>query len=166
MGIDAGRYGARVTTPETPDDTPPTPPGNPYGPPPIHWQPAKKGFWQSTPGVLVAVAGVLLLLCCGLGRIGRGSGSDDAGRSDMRVDITSCSLDGDTARVGLEVTNNGDVTESARIEIEYRDSAGRRVDTDTTWVRDIAPGDTVRTEESTLLDAPTSSGRCIVTEVR
>ena len=177
-----------MTTPETPDDTPPVvpdpgqqpvppqpapqqygppayaPPGQPYGPPPAYTPPQRQGFWSTGPGIALILVGALLLFCFGRGAI-RGSSSHDGG-SDMRVEVTSCSFgDGDRATVGYRVTNNGDSTETARVRIEYRDSSGDRIDTDTAYVRSIAPGDTVRGEESTLLDAPVSSGRCIITGV-
>jgi hypothetical protein len=52
------------------------------------------------------------------------------------------------------------------IGIEYRDSSGARIDTDTARVRNVAPGDTVRTEETTLLDAGAPTGRCQITSIR
>lgn len=62
--------------------------------------------------------------------------------------------------------NDGSRSDSATVSIEYRDSAGARLDTDTASVRNIAPGDTARTEESTILDAEADSGSCRVTAVR
>jgi hypothetical protein len=52
------------------------------------------------------------------------------------------------------------------VKIEYRDGGGNRIDTDTAYVRNIAPGDTVRTDESTILDAvPAGSISCQIVGV-
>ena len=133
--------------------------------------PPKKSFWSSTGGVLTIIGiviGAVILLCGGLAAVGLVGGQ--AAASKMHVELTSCEFTASdvlpSVDVGYTVTNNGDSTRSARIEIEYRDSSGARIDTDTAYVRDIAPGDTVRGEETTILDAaPSGSGRCVVVGV-
>lgn len=89
--------------------------------------------------------------------------------ADTKIDIkvTSCEFtDGalPTATVGYTVTNRDDRTRDVRLDIEYRDNAGARLDTDTAYVRDVAPGDTVRGEESTILDAGASDGDCLIVD--
>lgn len=155
---------------QPPMSGPPGPPGPPYGPPP-YWgpPPPPKPFWQRPAGILLIAFGAVVLLCCAVGQLGRSAGGSDSDTTgDMSVEVTSCEFTGGdlpTGKIGYRVTNNGDSTETARVRIEYRDDSGDRIDTDTAYVRDIAPGDTVRGEESTLLDAPVSSGRCVITGV-
>jgi hypothetical protein len=93
---------------------------------------------------------------------------DLTGKTDaFTVGVASCEVSGDIGKVGLVVTNKSGTTRSATISVEYRDGSGARIDTDTAYVRNIAPGDTVRTDESTFLDAtPAGSVTCEVTEVR
>ena len=62
--------------------------------------------------------------------------------------------------------NNGDTTRSATVAVEYRDGDGARLDTDTVYVRSVAPGDTARSDESTFLDAEAVSVRCVITGIR
>lgn len=83
--------------------------------------------------------------------------------STLKATVVSCSFTGGDlpmATVGFTITNNSTVTRNATVHIEYRDLAGSRIDTDTSYVRNIAPGDTVRTEESTLLNASADHGTC------
>jgi hypothetical protein len=89
----------------------------------------------------------------------------------MKVAVTGCSFAStgslQTAKVDFTVTNTGATARSASVGIEFRDGAGNRVDTDTAYVKTVAPGDTVRASESTILDASVeSTGRCLVTSVR
>jgi hypothetical protein len=131
-----------------------------YGPPP---RPNQKTNWKLFSLIFTPLAALLVL-----GVIGSlMQGPAKSARFD--VDIVSCKFEGadflPSATVGLTVKNTGDATDDARISIEFRDSSGARVDTDTAYVRDVAPGDTVRTEEITMLDAPMTSGRCVVTGV-
>lgn len=166
------------------DQQPPTIPGQPQqpaapyagGPPPAAWpatapQPPKSrlDWWTRGPGIMliiVAVGLVFVGIIALTGGLEPGSGSGSSA-SDVKVSVTSCEFsDSGMATVGITATNNGDRTQSVRVGIEYRDSAGARIDTDSTWVRDIPPGDTVRTEEVTMLDASATSGKCAVTSVR
>jgi hypothetical protein len=85
------------------------------------------------------------------------------------VSVTSCNATGTTlatATIGLSVKNTSSSTKSATVKIEYRDGSGNRLDTDTAYVRNIAPGDTVRTDETTILDAvPAGSISCEIVDV-
>lgn len=140
---------------------------NPPQPPPQPTQPSRFGvtFWTRGPGViLVVIAAGLMLL--GIFAATEGLKPGKANASDLDVTMTSCSITGSTAKVGLSVTNRGDRTRSVSIGIEYRDSSGARLDTDTARIWSIAPGDTARTDETTLLDAGAPSGRCVITSIR
>jgi len=147
-------------------------PAQPYTPP-VAYPPAgppakppnsKLVFWTSGTGVvlmlLIAFIGVLILV----GIINRIEGPASA---SFDTTVTSCEATGTsslaTATVGLSVKNVSKSTKSATVKIEYRDGSGSRLDTDTAYVRNIAPGDTARTEESTILDAaPAGSIECAV----
>ncbi|MFD0519021.1 FxLYD domain-containing protein [Paractinoplanes durhamensis] len=105
--------------------------------------------------------------CVGVAVIGLVS--DRSAASEMHVTVTGCKFSGGdvlpAATVEYTVTNNGDSARGVTVRFEYRDSAGNRIDTDTAHVKSIAPGDTVRAEETTLLDATVSSGICAITGV-
>ncbi|MDH6463804.1 hypothetical protein M2302_004001 [Micromonospora sp. A200] len=141
----------------------------PFYPAPV--PPKRKSFWSSTGGILTIVFGslalvVVVLLCTPLVLLAMiGDRGDRAAVSKMEVRVTSCEVFGSVAKVGFSVKNIGDTTRSATLKIEYRDSAGARLDTTTSYVRNVAPGDTVRGEESTILDVPTTSGSCKIVEV-
>jgi hypothetical protein len=93
----------------------------------------------------------------------RGSGAPEG----VDVTVTSCTSSGSSATAGLEVVNNTSTTRSVRIGLEYRDASGARLDTDATWVRDLAPGDTARPSEVTFLGTEAPAGlSCAVTDVR
>lgn len=154
---------------EQPPTTPPQqqywPPQQPaYGPPP-GWQPPppvkppnpKLVFWTSAPGVIsmLAIMGVLVLVLLGIINRIQGPASD---RFDLTV--TSCSATTGTlptATVSFTIKNTSSRAASATVEIQYRDGSGARLDTDTAYVTSIRPGETVRHDESTLLDG-TASG--------
>lgn len=154
---------------------PPQPsPAQPYAgqpqqaPPPAKRPPTRLDFWLKGPGIIVVivVGGILLY---GL-YAAFGSGGQPA-KVSAEARVVSCEIDSSgslpQAKVGLTVRNTGDKTRSFTVSIEYRDSAGSRIDTDTAYVRSIAPGDTARTEETTLLDASVSSGgTCAIVGVR
>jgi hypothetical protein len=94
--------------------------------------------------VLIAV--VVLVLGFGAYYLfGRSSGSG------FDAKVTKCSASGSVATVGLEVHNRSSDTQTATIRIEYRNGAGKLLDTDTALVRDIGGGDTEHVEQSTLL---------------
>lgn len=139
------------------------------GPPPGFYPvppPRKQSFWASAAGILTIIgicfAG-LLVLCGGLVMIGRISDSNAAGKID--VQLTSCEGTGSVAKVGYSVTNNGDQARRVRLDIEYRDSSGARLDTDTAYVGSVPAHDTVRGEESTFLNAESTSLTCKVVKV-
>jgi hypothetical protein len=145
-------YGSPVTY-----TTPPPPPVN-----------KRRQFWLRGPGVMLIVVAVGLVLF-GIAALGGGIYGAPA-KPAFKVAVTSCDSNGSAdlpnATVGFTVTNTGKATRSARVEIEYRDDAGNRIDTDSSWVRDIAPGDTARSTESTLLDAPPDGGlSCAITGI-
>lgn len=111
--------------------------------------------------IIVAILGVVVYNTIRKGPV------DLTGKSDFTVGVASCEASEGVATVGLVVTNRGKTTSSAAISIEYRDASGARIDTDTAYVRSIAPGDTARTTESTFLDAaPAGALTCAVTKVR
>ncbi|MEV6633858.1 FxLYD domain-containing protein [Actinoplanes sp. NPDC051470] len=147
--------------------TAPHVPGQPYNVPPTGYPtppPAPKPkptFWQTFPGAMtivgIVVAGIAVLFL--LPMINPGPDGDD-----LDVNLTSCNASQfGNARVGITVKNNSKQKVTAKIGIEFRDSAGARVDTDTAYVRDIAPGDTARSEELTNLDASSGSITCKLT---
>lgn len=152
--------------------TVPTPPYAVAPPPP----PARsrKDWWLKGPGliVLIAALGVPLGLLLVLGGGNTGAGTPDDIRKQITVQVSDCEMSGadglNTAKVSLVVGNISQQTRSARIEIEYRDGNGRRLDTDTAYIRDIEPGDTVSHQESTILDGvPTGQGgTCAITSIR
>lgn len=153
--------------------TPPPPPpqGSPYPPPPGQHPgypppgfypppPRKRGFWSSATGILTILGlsiVAVVLFCGGLAAIGKVG--DDRERSKIDARITSCGGNEPVATVGYTVTNNGAKARRVRLDIEYRDSSGARIDTDTAYVGEVPAGDTVRGEESTILNAVPADGR-------
>ncbi|MBU2670473.1 hypothetical protein KOI35_43930 [Actinoplanes bogorensis] len=86
------------------------------------------------------------------------------------VRVLSCTSDDagffTPATARMSVKNTSSSTKSFTISIEYRDSTGDRIDIDRTRVRDVRPGDTVKVEESTMLDsAPVGALSCTATLV-
>ena len=120
------------------------PPQRPVGP--------RLKFWTSGPGILIlfAIAGVVIGGIAAVTRLVEGPPS-----KNFDVTVVKCSSGSvlDSAVVGFTITNNSDQVRSATVKVEYRDGDGNRLDTDTTYVPNIAPGDTVRKEEGTMLDA-------------
>lgn len=143
---------------------PPYPPAS--APPGFYPPPPKKSFWSSAGGILTIIGicfAALILFCGGLAVLGAASNSNAT--SKMQVQMTSCEVSGSVAKVGYTVTNNGSRAQRARLDIEYRDSAGARLDTDTAYVGEVPAGDTVRGEESTILNARATSGSCKILRV-
>ncbi len=168
-----------MTTPDQPAvPQPPQHPGPPYAPPPYPPSPPgfypppppqKKSFWRSTGGVLLIVfgsIGLVVLLCGGLATVGMISDRNELEKID--VQLTSCGGTGSVAKVGYSVTNNGDTARRVTLDIEYRDSSGARLDTDTAYVGSVPAHDTVRGEESTILNATPDNGSisCKIVKVR
>lgn len=119
--------------------------------------------------ILGSIAAALILLAIVVNQISGDSPTGSGGSLD--VELTSCTFSRESlpsVTVGYKVTNRGDRTVDARLRWEYRDDDGARIDTDSTTVRGIAPGDTVKGEETTLLDAPPTSSRasCVLVSVR
>ena len=114
------------------------------------------------PGALTIVA--VIAAVAGLAWVG--ARSEKAEVAKLRVEVTSCSFAGKTATVGLLVVNTGDATRDVHVQVEYRDVAGARLGTDETAAGTVAAGDTVRLEDSTILDPPANDGTCAVTRVR
>jgi hypothetical protein len=132
-------------------------------PPPPRPVSPRLAFWTSGQGIvcIFLIAGLLVAVLVGV--INRIEGPASA---NFDTTVTSCKADGSTATVGFTVKNVSKKTRSATVKIEYRDGSGNRLDTDTAFVSDIAPGDTVQREESTLLDAdPGTSARCEIVGV-
>lgn len=156
-----------MTTPPAP----PPPPGGPYpyqpGPPPFLPPPPRRSFWSSPGGILTIIGivfGGLIVVCGGLTIIGKVS--DDAALSKIKVELTSCKAGTITATAGYTVTNKGDTARRVTIDIEYRDASGARLDTDTAYVGEVPAGDTVRGEESTVLNAePSGALTCKIVKV-
>lgn len=122
-----------------------------YGPPAKPPNP-KLVFWTSAPGIiaLLAIAFVCTLALAGIINRLQGPTSD---RFDLTV--TSCSATTGTlptATVGFTITNTSSQAHSATVGIQYRDGSGARLDTDTAYVTSIRPGETVRRDETTILD--------------
>jgi len=153
-----------------PGSEPPTAPAQPqywpsqYGPPPGHQAPPppvkppnpRLVWWTSGPGIVAvfAIAGAVALALLFIVRVAQGPASD---RFDLTV--TSCTATTgslSTATVGFTIKNTTAQTRSATVRIEYRDGSGARLDTDTARVASIRPGETVRHDESTILDGQAS----------
>jgi len=125
-------------------------------------QSSTPSFFTTLPGAItiVAIIGAVAFLAW------VGARSEKAAVAKIRVKVTSCAFAGSTATVGLLVVNDNDAKRDVHIQVEYRDTAGARLDTDETTARAVAAGDTVRLEEVTSLDAPAKDGTCTVTRVR
>lgn len=165
---------AKLTTPPPSHNPPPGwQPPPPSWQPPSGWQPAPqrpRSYWKSRRGaatILAGVIGLAIILCGAAGIIGPRSGQTP---DDLKVEITGCSMTTgplSSATVGLQVTNNSSRARTVRVDVEYRDGAGRRIDTDTAVVRDVRPGDTAAHSETTILDGEASGqGACIIRAVR
>lgn len=146
---------------------PPAAPGQPQSQPSAY-APPRSQFWLKGPGLIliIVVAGLAIF---GIYALTGGLTTSSAKADDLSVTVTKCEFtDGSlpSAVVGISVTNAGDTAYSATISIEYRDGGGARIDTDTARVSNVRPGETVRTEETTLLDAAASSGTCVLTGIR
>jgi hypothetical protein len=137
------------------------------GPPPVPKPPApprgsRRDWWFKGPGlIIVIVAGGLALAGAG-GVFSEGSAAVDPGAKAV-AKVISCQLpstESHTAVVGIEVVSRSSTTETFRIDVEYRDDQGRRVDTDTAYARNVPPGDRVLLDEWTVLDAAMPSGTC------
>jgi hypothetical protein len=151
----------------SPSDQTPVVHGHPQQPPPAGYTPAKPPnpklvFWTSPTGIVLMLTAVAVLFIAGAFLT---PSNGNKVTKDLNPTVVSCDFTGDTAAVGFTVTNQGTKTQSGIVHIEYRDDAGSRIDTDTSIVRNIAPGDTVRSQESTLLDAPATSGTCQITGI-
>lgn len=156
-----------------PAEQPPTVPGPPnqYWPPqPQAYGPPVKppnpylAFWTSAAGIIsmLAIAGAVALGIVLATDLASGPAS-----KNFTVGVTSCeATSGSTAKVGLRIKNTSSTARSATVKIEYRDSAGNRLDTDSVYVRTLQPGDSASVTESTLLDgAPSGTIRCAITGI-
>lgn len=155
--------------PQQPYPAQPYPQQVPYGyqpPPPARPVSPRLAFWTSGQGIvcIFLIAGVAVAVLVGIVNAVSGPAA-----KNFKAAVTSCEATGSTlptATIGLTVTNTSDRVRSATVKVEYRDGAGNRIDTDTAYVRNIAPGDTARTEESTILDAaPSGTMRCEIVGV-
>jgi hypothetical protein len=168
----------RLTSQPYPTSPPPRYPAPPYGwapaygPPPTApvqpWKPrTRKDFWLRGPGLIILGVILAVLISVPIALTG-GLSSTPAG-SGFDVKVLSCEMTGeviDSATVGLQVTNTQKVADSVSVKVEYRDGSGRRIDTDTAYIRDVQPGDTVKHEETTLLNASvTGRGACVITGI-
>jgi hypothetical protein len=125
-------------------------------------------------GRMIAVLSVLVAIVIGIvtlvvvRTIQKGPIGNSPASSNFSVAVTGCEADATAGVAEVEVTviNRTDSTRSASIKVEYRDGSGARLDTDTVYVRNIAPHDTARSRESTFLDAPPAGQMtCAITEV-
>ncbi|WP_200209564.1 FxLYD domain-containing protein [Micromonospora coerulea] len=119
--------------------------------------PRKKSFWGTPGGIFLIVFGSVAFLgfiCVGLVTIGRIS--DRNAVEQLDVQVTSCTGTGSVATIGYTVKNTGSEARRVTLKVEYRDASGARLDTDTAYVGSVPAGDTVRGEESTILNASTS----------
>lgn len=134
--------------------------------PPVKPPNSKLVFWTSGQGVvcMLLIAGLLVAVLVGVINRISGPAADNFNVSVTSCDATTGSLP--TATIGFTIKNTSSKPRGATVKIEYRDGAGSRLDTDTAYVRDIQPGDTVRHEESTILDAaPADSVNCEITGI-
>jgi hypothetical protein len=111
----------------------------------------------------IAVGAVLVLI--GLVMAGAFLQGHDLAKLDTTV--TGCTSTSTVATVQFTITNTGSRSQGATVHVEYRDGTGAQVDTDTTVVGAIQPGDTVRKEESTILDSAPAGGSitCRITDL-
>jgi hypothetical protein len=161
-------------TPTTPNQYwPPQPQA--YGPPPGYPAPAgppvkppnsKLVFWTSPTGIIcmLLIMGAVVAIIVGVTNRLSGPASDN-----FEITVTSCDATAgplSTAKVGFTIKNTSSTPRSATVQIEYRDGAGSRLDTDTAHVQTIQPGDTVRHDESTILDAEAAGAiQCAITGI-
>ncbi|MFI6266170.1 FxLYD domain-containing protein [Micromonospora sp. NPDC051006] len=149
----------------------PPPQYAPGGPPPGFYPPPrppqKKHFLATPGGIFLVVFGTVALMgaiCVGLVTVGRVS--DNNAVKQLDVQVTSCTGTSSVATIGYTVKNNGNEDRRVTLKVEYRDSSGARLDTDTAYVGSVPAGDTVRGEESTVLNAsPGSSITCKIVDV-
>jgi hypothetical protein len=140
----------------------PAPQQKPWSPPPA--RPPRRKAWLPWAILAAAVAVAVALF---VAQVVLAAGDTRTDRAAFDTTVTSCTIDDLSATVGFTVHNAGTRTRTATVDIEYRDAAGVRIDTDTSLVWDIAPGDTVRSQESTVLDtAPGPGATCRIVSVR
>lgn len=141
---------------------------NYQAPRPPKLTPRDRAFWTKGPGVILTtvVVGGIIAAVLWLAGMGPSSSPGPGGGEPVQVQLTGCSADDFAAKAVLTVTNTGSRARTATIGVEYRDADGARLDTDTAYVRDIAPGDTVKHDETTILDgAPSGAISCVITSV-
>ena len=111
----------------------------------------------------IRLLGAVLLVAGGL--IHTGTRSAPPAYRDLAVSVTGCSVSRSpaVAEVVYTVANRGVDVRSARLRIEYRDAAGRRIGTDTGRVTAIAPGTRVASATATPLPAARAGIRCRIT---
>jgi hypothetical protein len=115
------------------------------------------------PAGRIRLLGAVLLMAGGL--IHAGARSAPPAYRDLAVSVTACSVSRSpaVAEVVYTVANHGVEVRSARLLIEYRDAAGRRIGTDTGQVAAIAPGTSVASATATPLPAARTGIRCHIT---
>lgn len=170
-----------MTTPvPTPDATPAsTPQAGAATPTLVHSTPAPVRLIHGNPAwVWWVVGGVggtgllgwLIVVLVTLGAIGGGLGavgSGDPKRGDVKV--TGCELGSSTllpsADVTVTVTNSSGQSRSYWIDFEIRDTSGARVGSNSIYVERLNSGSKAIKEGTAILDAPASSGSCVITKV-
>lgn len=129
--------------------------------------PRDRAFWLKGPGVIlttVVVGGIVAALLYIAGAAP--TGAPGRNLTPVQATVTGCRADDFSATAALTVTNTDSRARTVTIDVEYRDGSGARLDTDTAYVRDIAPGDTVKHDETTILDAaPSGTVTCLITDV-
>ncbi|MER7164480.1 FxLYD domain-containing protein [Micromonospora sp. NPDC000207] len=142
------------------------PPAHPY-PPQYHPTPPppRPTSWAKSTAGILTLTGIgclaLTMLICG-GVIAAGAAMDRRGLDDIDAQLTACEISTiGIGKIGYTVTNNGSAARRVSLKLEYRDATGARVDTDTARVGEVPAGDTVRGEETTILNAtPTGTVEC------
>jgi hypothetical protein len=117
-------------------------------------------FLNLSTGALVGVITAILLACCVgpiafcfmspfLAAIG------DAATPEPTIQVTSCSVDTGSARVGYRLTNNSASSASFVVSVEIRDASGARVGNGSDYVSTISAGGSANEEALVIV---TSSG--------
>jgi hypothetical protein len=160
-----------MTNPAEPREPPAAQSPAPVSPQPYSKPPEHRGFWSTGLGTFSIIAIVfwtMIVTCVGLGVLR--AVIQRANAAKMAAQVTGCTFSArglfPSATVEFTVTNHGDKAHGATVDIEYRDAAGQRVDTDTSFVRTVPAGATVRRQETTLLNEHVSAVTCHITGVR
>lgn len=128
-------------------------------PPPSAPQPtdSSRRFLNMSAGALLAIASGLLLVCC-VGPIAFCFLSGTVGmfgvvsKPEPQVELTSCDIGENTAKVGLRVTNPSDSTESFTVVVQVRDASGARVGEGSAYVSSVRGGQSASDTATVVLE--------------